>query len=122
MSAKDTGADNPWTIILHRLTGVGLSKPCKPQVFTLWYKLNNEDIETTWNKHTEELKNGGKPVVPGKHAAAFQTFKSKMYCNLPSVERKSWEDMAVEEHEVVLKEFEEKLDVLISQEPQDLQK
>ncbi|PBK81381.1 hypothetical protein ARMGADRAFT_1039319 [Armillaria gallica] len=84
MSAKDTGADNPWTIILHRLTGVGLSKPCKSQVFALWYKLNNEDVKAAWNMHTEELKNVG-------------------------------------EHEVALKEFEEKLDAPISQEPQDLQ-
>ncbi len=72
--------------------------------------------------HTEELKNGGKPVTSGKRAMAFQTFKSKMYCDLPAVERKSWEDLAVEEHEVALKEFEEKLAAPVSQEPQDLQK
>ncbi|PBK81130.1 hypothetical protein ARMGADRAFT_1091558 [Armillaria gallica] len=121
MSAKDTGASNPWTIILHCLMGVGLSKPHKPQAFALWYKSNNEDVEAAWNMHMEELKNSGKPIAPGKHAMAFQTFKSKMYHNLSIVERKSWEDLAVGEHEVALKKFEEKLDMPILQESQDLQ-
>lgn len=122
MSAKDMGMDNPWTILLHCLTGVGLSKPRKPQAFALWYKANNSDVETAWKTHMDTMKDARKPIVPGKCAASFQSFKSKMYCNLPVVEKKSWEDLALEEHRVAMKEFEEKLNAPISQEAMDYQK
>ncbi|PBK63579.1 hypothetical protein ARMSODRAFT_1023781 [Armillaria solidipes] len=121
MSAKDSSADNPWTIILHRLTGVGLTKPHKPQAFALWYKSNTYKVNKVWQKHTESMKENGHLIAPSKQAAAFQTFKSQLYRNLGNEEKQSWEALASEEHEVATKEFNEKLNAPISQDPQDLQ-
>ncbi|SJL10437.1 uncharacterized protein ARMOST_13823 [Armillaria ostoyae] len=121
MSAKDMGVDNPWTILLHRLMGVGLSKPRKPQAFVVWYKSNTAEVDAAWKAHTETMKDSGCALQSGQHAASFQSFKSKTYNKLLVAEKKSWEDLAVEEHEVAMKEFEEKLNTPVSQEPKDLQ-
>ncbi|PBK59165.1 hypothetical protein ARMSODRAFT_1027662 [Armillaria solidipes] len=121
MSAKDMGADNPWTVLLHRLTGVGLSKPRKPQAFALWYKANATEVEAAWKAHMEVMKTKGSPIAPGQRAAGFQSFKSKMYRDLPAAEKKSWEGLAAEEHEVAIKEYEEKLHAPVSQEAKDYQ-
>ncbi len=121
MSARDTGADNPWTVILHRLTGVGLSKPRKPQAFTLWFKANTKEVDEAWQAKVDMLKEANKPMKPSQRAASYQSFKSKMYRELPSSEKSAWEELAVEEHEVVMKEYEEKLKVPVSKDPKDLQ-
>ncbi|PBK83698.1 hypothetical protein ARMGADRAFT_1089138 [Armillaria gallica] len=121
MSAKDTGADNPWTILLHCLTGVGLSKPRKPQAFALWYKANTADVNDAWKAHMETMNGSGCAILPGQRAAGFHSFKSKTYNKLLGAEKKSWEDLAAEEHEVAMKDFEDKLNAPISQEPKDLQ-
>ncbi|PBK65754.1 hypothetical protein ARMSODRAFT_1022184 [Armillaria solidipes] len=121
MSAKDTGADNPWTVILHCLTGIGLSKPHKPQAFTLWFKVNAKEVKEAWQAKMDTLKEANKPMPTSKHAAAFQSFKSTMYCELANKEKLAWEELAVEEHEAAMKEYEEKLNTSISKDPKDLQ-
>ncbi|PBK81488.1 hypothetical protein ARMGADRAFT_1144191 [Armillaria gallica] len=121
MSTRDTGMDNPWTVILHRLTGVGLSKPCKPQAFNLWFKANTKEVNEAWQAKVDALKEANKLMKPSQHAASYQSFKSKMYHELPTSEKSAWEELAVEEHEVATKEYEEKLKVPISKDPKDLQ-
>ncbi|PBK83334.1 hypothetical protein ARMGADRAFT_1089446 [Armillaria gallica] len=121
MSAKEMGLDNPWTILLYCLTGVGLIKPQKPQAFALWYKANTADVDAAWQTNVDDLQKKKKPILPSQCAAAFQSFKSKTYQLLPEVEKSAWQDLATEEHEATTKEFKEKLQVPISKELSDLQ-
>ncbi|KAK0431346.1 hypothetical protein EV421DRAFT_1743181 [Armillaria borealis] len=44
-----------------------------------------------------------------------------MYYKLPNSEKSAWEELAVEEHEIVTKEYEEKLKAPISKDPKNLQ-
>ena len=67
------------------------------------------------------MKKKNRPMEASKRAASFQSFKSKMYRELSKEEKKSWEDLATEDHEVAMKEYEEKLHAPVSKEPQDMQ-
>ncbi len=102
--------------------GIGLSKLRKSQAFALWYKSNAQEAKATWKIYMEKMKQNGCTIGPRQCAAGFQLFKSKLYHDLPVAEKMLWEDLAVEEHEVAMKEFEEKLNAPILQEPKDLQR
>ncbi len=78
---KDAGTKNPYTAMLHAMTGVGLAKPRKPQVFALWAKDN-----------TEAIKNEQSRVAAGKHqAGSLNSIKSGLFKALPEEEQQAWE-------------------------------
>lgn len=112
MSTKDSGAKNPFTILLHQITGVGLAKPRKAQALALWAKAN-----------LEKIKEAKKQAGEGKHYAGnLNKIKSKLFKALPKEERDGWEVMSVEEFEQAEKEYEEKLNAPISTDLSDQQK
>ncbi|KAK0432580.1 hypothetical protein EV421DRAFT_1910838 [Armillaria borealis] len=102
-------------------TCVGLSKPHKPQAFTLWFKANTKEVDEAWQTKVDALKEANKLMKPSQHVASYQSFKSKMYHKLPNSEKSAWEELAVEEHEAATKEYEEKLKAPILKDPKDLQ-
>ncbi len=117
LSAKESGKENPYTVMLHRLTGLSISKPRKSQAFSLWAKANSHKVLEAWN---EELKT--KPVACGERAAKLNAFKSKLFKKESKEVQQEWAVMADEEHKEAIKEYNERIEAPMSKDPADMQR
>ncbi|SJK99646.1 uncharacterized protein ARMOST_02954 [Armillaria ostoyae] len=117
LSMKETGKDNPYRIMLHRLAGLSVSKPRKAQAFSLWAKVNSVTVQTAWN---EELKKKAVPL--SERAAKLNTFKSKLFKLKLKETQNEWLVTAEEEHEEALKEYNEKMESSVSKDPGEMQR
>ncbi|SJL08344.1 uncharacterized protein ARMOST_11707 [Armillaria ostoyae] len=117
LSAKETGKDNPYRIMLHKLAGLSVSKPCKAQAFSLWVKANLATVQKAWDK---QLKKNAVPA--SEQAAKLNTLKSKLF-KLESKEiQDEWSATADEEHKEAVKEYSEKIESLVSKDPAEIQR
>lgn len=116
LSAKESGKDNPFMILLHRLAGLSVSKPRKAQGFALWAKANAVQVQQAWD---EELKK--KAIPPGGRAAKLNAFKSKLFKNKSDEVQQQWAAMAEEEHDDAMKEYNDKIESPVSKDLADVQ-
>ncbi|SJL18893.1 uncharacterized protein ARMOST_22495 [Armillaria ostoyae] len=117
LSTKESGKENPYTILLHHLTGLSVLKPRKAQAFSLWAKANSDKVLKAWD---EQLKS--KPVTPGERTAKLNTFKSKLFKKELMEVQMEWAATADEEHKEAMKEYNKKMDTPVSKEPEDMQR
>ncbi|PBK85938.1 hypothetical protein ARMGADRAFT_1086984 [Armillaria gallica] len=117
LSAKHSGKENPFTILLHRLIGLSILKPCKAQAFSLWAKENVAEVQKALDKELAK-----KTVVPGDCAAKLNAFKSKLFKKEFTEVQEEWAAQAEEDHEEALKEYHEKMEAPVSKKPEDMQR
>jgi len=92
LDPKESGAENPYRILLLRLTGSGCStKPRLRTAVNTWRKTQRLEIEA------EVLRLYGK-IARSKLASIREKVAKKMFSKLSEVERSGWEEQAVEEH------------------------
>jgi len=92
MDPKESGALNPYRILLVMLTGLGgSSKPRLRTAVNTWRKTQRKEIEL-------ELKRQFGQVKREKLAATRETVAKQMFSKLSEVERKGWEEQAIEDH------------------------
>ncbi|PBK83202.1 hypothetical protein ARMGADRAFT_1038007 [Armillaria gallica] len=115
--AKDSGKENPFTVLLHRLAGLSISKPRKPQAFALWVKANAAQVQEAWD---QELKK--KDIPAGRQAVKLNVFKGKLFKKESDEVQQQWAAMAEEEHDDVMKEYSGKIESPVSKEPTDVQR
>ncbi|SJL08303.1 uncharacterized protein ARMOST_11666 [Armillaria ostoyae] len=116
LSTKDSGKENLFTILLHCLASLSVSKPRKPQAFALWAKANAAQVQQAWD---QELKK--KNIPAGKQAAKLNTFKSKLFKKESDEVQQQWAAMAEEEHEDTMKEYNDKIESPVLKDPADMQ-
>ena len=116
MSPKETGAVNPYDLLLQNLTGVGHSKPRKKTAYNLWAKTQSavinaevKNVIVQWGARPKDLVNIRCQVT------------RRLFMGLPEEERVHWEQQSVEEHAEAMKEWTRATTTPASNKPEDMQ-
>jgi len=92
LDPKESGAENPFRILLLRLTGLeGNAKPRLRTTVNIWRKTQRKEIE-------DEVKRLPGKIRRQQLAAVREQVAKKMFSELSEVERKGWEEQALEDH------------------------
>ncbi|KAJ3506986.1 hypothetical protein NLJ89_g6560 [Agrocybe chaxingu] len=114
---KDTGADNPYRVLLHKLTGKGLNRPRQKSSPNAWRKTHTMEIEAETRRRAE--KNG---VNTKKMAGIREQVAKEMFKALEPSERDEWLERTKEEHEEALKKWDAEVNGPLSMAPEDRQR
>src|SRR5271156_411396 len=94
---RESGAHNPYRILLHKLTGTTIQKPRLKATVNVWRKTQHKEIDVEAKKRTEEEN-----IPRSKHAAVRDKVAREMYDLLPQEEKSQWIEQAKEEHEAAM--------------------
>ncbi|KAF8202529.1 hypothetical protein BJ912DRAFT_842680, partial [Pholiota molesta] len=96
MDPKDSGAHNPYRILLHKLTGTTIHCPRRRSAVNVWRKTQRAIIE-------EEVA-------------------KELYARLPSDEKAEWEVRSRDEHAAAIKAWKDETEGSLSTDPEDRQR
>ena len=95
LDPKQSGAEDPYRILLHKLTGVSSQRPRLKSTVNVWRKTVRVEIEAIVKQ-----KDG---VSRSQMAKLRDQTAREMFANLSAEEKKEWAEQAKEEHEEALK-------------------
>ncbi|KAJ3492554.1 hypothetical protein NLJ89_g11211 [Agrocybe chaxingu] len=99
---KDTGAENPYRVLLQKLTGKGLNRPRLKNGQSAWRKTMTAEIDQATRQRAREkganMKTG---LAPIREQVAKEMFQA-----LDASEREEWVQTAKEDHEELVKKWE----------------
>jgi len=116
LSGKESGADNAYEVLMRKLTRLAFKKPKKKSAQMLWAKSNHTVIEDEVRKHPQFISS-----KKGRVVGIRQKIIGNLFKELDDDDKKGWEEMAMEDHSQVLKDWKAKMDSLISNSPEDRQ-
>ncbi|KDR83153.1 hypothetical protein GALMADRAFT_134648 [Galerina marginata CBS 339.88] len=114
----DSGLDNPYRMILHKITGVPVQRPRQRSAVNTWRKTQREAIEHEVKLQTKKV--GG--VHRDKLAAFRDKIAKTMFCKLTKEEQTQWEEQAKEEQKERLVQWKRAQESPPSTEPAARQK
>jgi len=114
---RESGAHNPYRILLHKLTGTTIQKPRLKAPVNVWRKTQRKEIDLEAKKITEKENN-----PRSKHAAIRDKVAWEMYDLLPQEEKSQWIEQAKEEHEEAMAKWKEDSEGSPSTTPEDRQR
>ena len=114
---NESGARNPYRILLHQLTGSSLQRPRQRPAFNLWRKAHTADIEKEVGRRVQE---GGSN--PKKKAPLREKVVKELFTALPDDEQQEGERIAAEEHKEAVAKFELESKSPPSTKPEDRQR
>jgi hypothetical protein len=112
---RESGAHNPYRILLHKLTGTTIQKPRLKAPVNVWRKTQRKEIDLEAKKITENTPRS-------KHAAVRDKVAREMYDLLPQEEKSQWIEQAKEEHEEAMAKWKEDSEGSPSTTPEDRQR
>jgi len=116
MDPKESRVQNPYCMLLHKLTGVGIQRPRLKSAVNTWRKSQRDDIEREVRRIV--LRDG----TPRSQLAKLRdSIAHKMFEGLPEEERTQWAEQAKEEHEAALEAWKEATTGEPSKEPTERQ-
>ena len=111
------GTDDPMAILMMKLTGGTMQKPCQKTPYNLWGPANRVFIDPIFS---ERVREGN---VPAKQQAALRSVLYKeLFEELPEEERQEWANKAEIEHQEALSKVESTLKLGASSAPADRQR
>jgi hypothetical protein len=113
----ESGAQNPYRILLHQLTGTTIQKPRKIWVVNVWRKTQRKEIDREAKIIAEREK-----TPPSKLAAVRDKVARELFEKLPEIEQKQWVEQANEEHEAAVAKWKEETEGNPSIAPADRQR
>ncbi|KAJ3487040.1 hypothetical protein NLJ89_g11753 [Agrocybe chaxingu] len=114
---KETGAENPYRALLHKLTGQGLKRPRKKTAVNIWRKSQRDSIESA-----AKARVGLTQITKGKYLALLDKIAKEEFLKLPVEEQSAWAEIANEENEAANISFEQGLHSPASTLPEDRQR
>jgi hypothetical protein len=117
LDPKDSGAQNPYRILLHQLTGAHLQRPRLKTAANVWRRTHKEEIEEEVKKQANACGWNRKKLAPLREKIA----KEKFGALSPDV-RLDWERMAKDEHEEAVELYNKEINSPPSTEPADRQR
>jgi hypothetical protein len=114
---RESGAHNPYRILLNKLTGTSIQKPRQKAPVNVWRKLARKEIDFEAKKIIEKDK-----IPPSKHAALRDKVAREMYDFLSPEEKAQWVEQAKEEHEAALEKWKNDFEGSPSTAPEDRQR
>ena len=112
----ESGAQNPYCILLHQLTGMTIQKPRKIWVINVWRK-----------SHHKEIDREAKIIIERENTprSKLASDRDKVACDLveklPEVEQQQWADQANEDHEAMVAKWKKETEGKASTTPMDCQ-
>lgn len=114
---RETGARNPYHVLLCQLTGGPSGKPCQKTAMNIWRRIHTQEIEAEL-KH-RALANG----ISHKGLAALREKVAKdLFAAVDPVEKNEWKERAVEEHARDLSRWKTSMSDKPSTDPADRQR
>ena len=99
---RESGAHNPYRILLHKLTGTSTQKPRQKAPVNVWRKLERKAIDSEAKKIIEIDKT---PL--SKYAAVRDKVAQEMYNLLSPEEKARWVEQVKEEHEEAMAKWKD---------------
>jgi len=94
---RDSGAHNPYRILLHKLTGTTIQKPQRQPPINVWRKTQRKEIDIEAKRITDNDN-----LPRSKHAAVRDKVAHDMYEKIPEEEKVQWIEQAKEEYEAAM--------------------
>ena len=107
-------ADNPMAIMMAQLTGTSIKRSHKQTAFNLWGKANREEIE-------KELAKKKASVTKQQRLKQRSDVMRSLFKNLPQEVPDPYEQLAKDDHNQALAEWDQKVNAPPSQDPKDQQ-
>ncbi|PPR05634.1 hypothetical protein CVT24_002862 [Panaeolus cyanescens] len=118
LSSKESGAQNPFTILLAQLTKTNTQRPRAKPAVNVWRRTTRKQIEEEVNAQATRLN-----VSKSRGLAALrERIVKEWYKKLPQEEQQEWERLAKEEHAAALEDWERELKAGPSTQPVDIQR
>jgi hypothetical protein len=114
---KDSGAQNPYRILLHKLTGTSIQKPHLKSATNVWRKTQRQEIDA----EVKEIAKRG-AIARSSLAATRDKVARDMFERLPAEEKAGWAEQAKEEHEAAITRWKEENEGNCSTTPEDRQR
>ncbi|KAJ3503437.1 hypothetical protein NLJ89_g8434 [Agrocybe chaxingu] len=114
---KDTGADNPYRVLLHKLTGKGLKRPRQKSKHAAWRRMHTSEVDEETRRRAEQ-----QGVSMTKLAGIRERVAKEMFAALDPSERDEWIQNVKEEHEEAVKKWEADANGPLSTAPEDRQR
>ena len=100
LDPNESGARNPYRVLLHKLTGTELLRPPLKTPANVWRRTHREQIETNVTRQAAASGWNKKKLAPLRERIAKQIFG-----DLPQQEKEDWERLAKEEYEDALEQY-----------------
>lgn len=117
MDPRESGAQNPYRLLLHKLTGTSSQKPRLKSPVNVWRKTQRREIDSEVQDITART-----PVARNRLAALRDKVAREMFEKLPEVEKTQWVEQAKEEHEAALAQWKKGSEGSYSDTPADRQR
>lgn len=117
MDPRESGAQNPYRLLLHKLTGTSSQKPRLKSPVNVWRKTQRREIDSEVQDITAR-----NPVARNRLAALRDKVARDMFEKLPEAEKAQWVEQAKEEHEAALAQWKKDNDGSYSHAPADRQR
>jgi hypothetical protein len=114
---RESGAHDPYRILLHKLTGTSTQKPRQKAPVNVWRKLQRKEIDFEAKKIIDKDK-----TPPSRHAAVRDKVAREMYNLLSPEEKAQWVGQAKEEHEAAMAKWKDDIEGSPSTAPEDRQR
>jgi len=117
LDPRETGAQNPYRILLGQLTGRTSGKPRQKTAMNIWRRTHTEEIEAELRRRISEFG-----VERKRLAASRENIARDMFGALEGDQKEEWKQRAKEEHEVDLASWNKSMTGEPSTEPADRQR
>ena len=114
LDPRDSGADNPYRTLLHKLTGTTIKKPRQKPPSNIWRKTQRKEIDLA----AKQLGN----IPRSQHATVRDKLARDMFDQLPEEDKAQWTEQAKEEYETAMVRWKEDTEGKPSTLPEDRQK
>ncbi|KAJ3503663.1 hypothetical protein NLJ89_g8330 [Agrocybe chaxingu] len=118
LNATESGAQNPFSILLQQLTGVSFHRPRQKTPANVWRRTNREQIEEEAKRRAVEDTTGPKK----KLAPIRESVAKEMFASLSEQEKEEWAQVAKDEHAALLAKYKSEVESPPSTEPVDRQR
>ena len=114
---RESGAHNPYRVLLHKLTGTTIQKPRLKAPVNIWRKTKRTEIDLEAKKITERQNT---PL--SRHAAVRDKVAREMYNLLSQEEQSQWIAQGKEEHVAAMEKWKADTESSPSTTPEDRQR
>ncbi len=116
LNPNESGARNPYRVLLQKLTGTRASWPHLKTPANIWRKTHRKQIEA----EVQQQAIAGQ--ILKKWASLWEKVASQMFANLGNEKKEQWAQFAKEEHESAVELYKKELNSPSSTKPEDLQR
>jgi hypothetical protein len=117
LDPRDSGAQNLYRSLLHKLTGTTIHKPQQKSAINSWQKTQQKEIDLTAKEIID------KENTPwSKHAAVQDKVAHDLFEDLPEDEKAQWMEQANEDYEVAVARWKQDTEGNPSIAPEDHQR